>query len=114
MKIMKNKSHHYLIGCGNRLETHLNDDKDDKLLSAEGTAGEHGTCAPALWKAISELCRYTLKLGGTPEELVRRMKGHTCDKPGGLCEKKHSSCVDLFARIIEDHEKGKKNESKGL
>ena len=59
--------------------------------------GKAGGCASAQCESIGRLVSYALRIGGTPEDLIKELKGIRCHQPADDVQ----SCADAVAQVLE-------------
>jgi ribonucleoside-diphosphate reductase alpha chain len=82
-------------GCGNMYVTINN--LDDKPFEIFMTMGKAGTCASAQCESIGRLVSYSLRTGGDIAEIIKELKGISCQQP----TEDVKSCSDAVAQVLQ-------------
>ncbi len=87
-------------GCGNLYIT-INRDENGNLFEVFTNIGKAGVCAQAQAEAIGRLVSLALRSGVSPRQIIRQLKGISCQVPVWSKNEKITSCADAIARALE-------------
>lgn len=86
-------------GCGDLLVT-INDD-DQGPVEVFGRLGKAGGCASSQGEALCRVISLALRNNVPPGDIVRELKGISCNRPAWQSGVRISSCADAVARSLE-------------
>ncbi len=86
-------------GCGDLFVT-INQD-DHGPVEVFGRLGKAGGCAASQGEALCRTISLALRNNVPPEEIVRELKGISCNRPGWQAGERINSCADAIARTLE-------------
>lgn len=106
-KSVLGKTYKMKTGCGSIFVT-VNEDSDGPF-EVFVRFGKGGGCSSTIGESVGRLASLALRLGGSPDVVVKQLTGITChqqlpaigDQPPVL------SCVDALGTIFRDHMKEK-------
>ncbi|MCL6465136.1 MAG: vitamin B12-dependent ribonucleotide reductase [candidate division WOR-3 bacterium] len=87
-------------GCGNLYVT-INRDESGRLFEVFTNIGKAGVCAQAQAEAIGRLVSLILRSGVDPRQIVKQLKGISCQSPAWSKNEKITSCADAIAKALE-------------
>lgn len=87
-------------GCGDLYVT-INEDEEGSPFEVFAQLGKGGGCSASQTEAIGRLVSLALRSGIPWEQVVKQLKGISCDRPWGLGEEKALSCADAVAKALE-------------
>ncbi len=87
-------------GCGNLYVT-INRDENGNLFEVFTNIGKAGVCAQAQAQAIGRLVSLALRSGVSPGQIIKQLKGLSCQAPVWSKNEKITSCADAIARTLE-------------
>lgn len=87
-------------GCGNLYVT-INRDDTGRVFEVFTNIGKAGVCAQAQAEAIGRLVSLALRSGVEPEQIIKQLKGISCQSPAWSRNEKITSCADAIARALE-------------
>jgi ribonucleoside-diphosphate reductase alpha chain len=87
-------------GCGNLYVT-INRDESGRLFEVFTNIGKAGVCAQAQAEAIGRLVSLILRSGVDPRQIVKQLKGISCQSPVWSKNEKITSCADAIAKALE-------------
>lgn len=107
-RMLKGKTHEIEGGCGPLYVT-LNSDGDG-LFEAFVTSGKGGGCAAAQNETVGRLISLVLRLGGSPDDLIKQLAGITCHQQKMAIGDNPAvkSCGDAISIVLREHVKEKK------
>ncbi len=86
-------------GCGDLFVTINHDDKGP--VEVFSRLGKAGGCASSQLEALCRVISLALRNHVPPQDLVRELKGISCNRPGWQSGEKIGSCADAIARTLE-------------
>jgi ribonucleoside-diphosphate reductase alpha chain len=86
-------------GCGDLFVT-INKD-DHGPVEVFGRLGKAGGCAASQGEALCRVISLALKNNVPSDEIVRELKGISCNRPGWQAGERINSCADAVARTLE-------------
>jgi len=89
-----------VTGCGNLYVT-INRDESGRLFEVFTNIGKAGVCAQAQAEAIGRLVSLILRSGIDPRQIVKQLKGISCQSPAWSKNEKITSCADAIAKALE-------------
>ncbi|MGQ9678198.1 MAG: vitamin B12-dependent ribonucleotide reductase [bacterium] len=87
-------------GCGNLYVT-INRDESGRVFEVFTNIGKAGVCAQAQAEAIGRLVSLALRSKVEPRQIVKQLKGISCQSPAWTKNEKITSCADAIARALE-------------
>ncbi len=92
-------------GCGDLFVT-INEDEHGPV-EVFSRLGKAGGCASSQGEALCRVISLALRNHVAPEEIVRELKGISCNRPGWQSGERINSCADAVAKTIESRISGK-------
>jgi len=87
-------------GCGDLYVT-INEDEKGEPFEVFAQLGKSGGCAASQTEAIGRLSSLALRSGIPWTQIVKQLKGISCDRPWGFGKNKVLSCADAIGKAIE-------------
>ncbi len=97
-------------GCG-KLYVTINEDEKKNPFEVFAQLGKSGGCAASQTEAIGRLTSLCLRSDISWEQIIKQLKGITCDRFYGFGKDKILSCADAVAKAIELHQESKKSKA---
>lgn len=88
-------------GCGTLYVT-INCDEHNRPFELFSTMGKAGGCAASQAEAISRLISFALRSGADTKEIIKQLKGISCQSISWTRGGKILSCADAIARALEE------------
>ncbi len=89
-----------ITGCGNLYVT-VNRDEAGRIFEVFTNIGKAGVCAQVQAQAIGRLVSLALRAGVIPEQIIKQLKGLSCQSPAWTRNEKITSCADAIAKALE-------------
>lgn len=104
-KSLVGKTHKMKTGCGSIFVT-VNDNEDGPF-ELFIRFGKGGGCSSTIGESVGRLASLALRLGGSPDVVVKQLSGITChqQRPAVGDEPAVLSCVDALGTILREHVK---------
>jgi len=99
-KILYGKTIEMMTGCG-KLYVTINSDENGEPFEVFTSMGKAGGCAQSQCEAIGRLISIVFRSGGTPETIIKQLKGISCHMKFGFGPNQVLSCADAVAKAIE-------------
>lgn len=99
-KILYGKTIEMMTGCGKLYVTINSDEKGDPF-EVFTSMGKAGGCAQSQCEAIGRLISIVFRSGGSPEIIIKQLKGISCHMKFGFGPNQVLSCADAVAKAIE-------------
>jgi len=99
-KMLFGKTIEMITGCG-KLYVTINSDENGEPFEVFTSMGKAGGCAQSQCEAIGRLISIVFRSGGTPETIVKQLKGISCHMKFGFGPNQVLSCADAVAKAIE-------------
>ncbi len=99
-KILYGKTIEMMTGCG-KLYVTINSDEKGEPFEVFTSMGKAGGCAQSQCEAIGRLISIVFRSGGSPETIIKQLKGISCHMKFGFGPNQVLSCADAVAKAIE-------------
>ncbi|MEF3255132.1 MAG: vitamin B12-dependent ribonucleotide reductase [Deferribacterales bacterium] len=99
-KILYGKTIEMMTGCG-KLYVTINSDENGEPFEVFTSMGKAGGCAQSQCEAIGRLISIVFRSGGSPDIIIKQLKGISCHMKFGFGPNQVLSCADAVAKAIE-------------
>ncbi|MCX8084209.1 MAG: vitamin B12-dependent ribonucleotide reductase [Calditerrivibrio sp.] len=99
-KILFGKTIEMMTGCG-KLYVTINSDENGDPFEVFTSMGKAGGCAQSQCEAIGRLISIVFRSGGSPDIIIKQLKGISCHMKFGFGPNQVLSCADAVAKAIE-------------
>lgn len=99
-KVLYGKTIEMMTGCG-KLYVTINSDENGEPFEVFTSMGKAGGCAQSQCEAIGRLISVVFRSGGTPDIIIKQLKGISCHMKFGFGPNQVLSCADAVAKAIE-------------